>query len=117
MLSSCDACIVFLSLAGEGPREVRQATIEALMAIDPAVLTAAAQARALKACAAFGVILAIVGVGAWWAAIRVDTRDAIEIENEMYDEARRAHWVPDAPHKRRDQPLIEPLSLGSERTE
>lgn len=35
---------LLISLAGQGPREVRQATIESLIAVDAAVVTAAAQA-------------------------------------------------------------------------
>jgi len=66
-------------------------------------LSPAAQARALKACTGFGVLLAIVGVSAWYGAVfSVDIAEAQKIEDQMYKEARAAEWVPDAPEKRRD---------------
>ena len=80
-------------------------------------LTPTAQARATKLCTLIGVLLAIVGTSAWWAAISTDVPAAIEIENQMYKEARAAEFVPDAPEKRRAAPLIdmssfEPKSIG-----
>ena len=69
-------------------------------------LTPKAQARATTVCTAFGLFLAVIGSGAWWAAISVNVPEAIEVEDEMYNEALKAKWVPDAPEKRRDAPLI-----------
>ncbi len=71
-------------------------------------ITPQAQARATKICVVLGLGLAVVGTSAWWAAISVDPVSAIEIENQMYDEARKAEFVPDSPEKRRAEPLIAP---------
>jgi succinate dehydrogenase / fumarate reductase cytochrome b subunit len=71
-------------------------------------LTPAAQARATKVCVVFGVLLAVAGTGAWWAAITTDPAQAIEIEDQMYNEARAAKMVPDAPEKRLKPALIAP---------
>lgn len=78
-------------------------------------LTPAAQSRALKVCGAFGILLAILGTGAWWGAINVNVSDAQKIEDQMYEEARAAEWVPDAPEKRRaeDPPAVVTASADS----
>lgn len=73
-------------------------------------LTPQAQARATRVCTAFGLLLAVIGTGAWWAAVNVDVPSAIVDEDEMYNEAVKAKWVPDSPEKRRAAPLIEPLA-------
>jgi succinate dehydrogenase / fumarate reductase cytochrome b subunit len=73
-------------------------------------LTPAAQERATKVCVAFGIGLAVIGTGAWWAAINVDVAEAIRDEDAMYEEAVKAMWVPDSPEKRREQPLISPIT-------
>ena len=76
-------------------------------------LTPAAQQRASKICVVLGVLLAVVGTGAWWAAISQDPATAIKIEDQMYEQARAAEWVPDAPEKRREAPLISTDPLES----
>lgn len=71
-------------------------------------LTPQAQARALKVCAAFGIGLAVVGAGAWWAAISTDSAEAVILEDQMFKEAVKSLLVPDDPSKRRAPPLIAP---------
>jgi succinate dehydrogenase / fumarate reductase cytochrome b subunit len=78
-------------------------------------LTPAAQARATKVCVVIGLVLAVIGTSAWYAAVSQDVASAIEIEDQMYREARAAEFVPDAPEKRRDPPLIS-ADEGSEGT-
>ena len=81
-------------------------------------LTPQAQARATRVCAVFGLLLAVIGTGAWWAAITVDAEEAIVIENEMYDKAVEAKWVPYLPEKRRedqwtrDESILGAAALG-----
>ncbi len=51
-------------------------------------ITPVAQKRATKLCTGFGVLLAIVGVSAWYAAVapgEADIEQARSVENRMYD--------------------------------
>jgi succinate dehydrogenase / fumarate reductase cytochrome b subunit len=75
-------------------------------------LTPNAQKRATKVCVVFGLVLAVIGTSAWYAAITVDVPQAIVDEDIMYEEAVKAKWVPESPEKRREEPLIAPLAQG-----
>ncbi len=77
-------------------------------------LTPEAQNRALKLCVVFGLVLAVIGTSAWWAAVSQDPVEAMEIEDRMYREARAAELVPDAPYKRRAEPEISAVPLAGE---
>lgn len=62
-----------------------------------------AQARATKVCGAFGIVLAIIGTTAWWAAVSPSAEDAIEfrkVEDKMYNTAVDSGWVPANEEKR-----------------
>jgi succinate dehydrogenase cytochrome b subunit len=63
----------------------------------------AAQGRALKVCAAFGVLLAVVSMGALYGMWRVghgqELSEAIEVENRMYEHRVEAGMEPNE-HKR-----------------
>ena len=62
-----------------------------------------AQRRATKLCAAFGIVLALLGAGAWWAAISPDQQQILQarqIENEMYEANLKTGAVVDVPEKR-----------------
>ena len=66
-------------------------------------LSAEAQARATKVATVFGILLAIVGTGAWWAAVGPDDADVLrarEIENEMYETGLKMGVTYDIPEKR-----------------
>lgn len=65
-------------------------------------LTPQAQRRATRVCTVIGLLLAVIGTGAWWAAVSLDSASAIEVENEMYDKAVEAKWVPYLEEKRRE---------------
>lgn len=80
-------------------------------------LTPAAQQRALKVCTGFGVLLALIGTSAWWGAISVDAASAKQIEDQMYEEARKAEWVPDAPEKRSDATMMVPNPVSESPSE
>lgn len=71
-------------------------------------ITAEAQARATKLCWVIGLGLAVIGTGAWWAAVTTDVEEAITIENQMYKAALEDALITDTPHKRRTPPLIAP---------
>lgn len=62
-----------------------------------------AQARATKVCVALGLGLAVIGTGAWWAAVGPSMEDADQmelVENEMYEANLEAGLVYDKPEKR-----------------
>ncbi|NND98044.1 MAG: succinate dehydrogenase [Pirellulaceae bacterium] len=66
-------------------------------------ISPAGQARASKVCVAFGVVLAVIGTTAWYAAVAPSADDVAEmrqIEDRMYDAALEAGLVPDMPEKR-----------------
>ena len=64
--------------------------------------TPKAQQRASKACAVFGIALAVVGLSALGGAANVDV-DAAKIEEDrMYEEQVKAGLLKDDPHKRTD---------------
>ena len=65
-------------------------------------ITPQAQQRASNVCAAFGVLLAIVGCTAIYGAATVDTKEAREIEDRMYDVNVEAGFVQPNDHKRAD---------------
>lgn len=75
-------------------------------------ITPQAQARATKLCGVIGIALAVIGTGAWWAAVTTNVEEAIAIEQEMYEAAVREHLIPDDPRKRRAAPLIAPTEAG-----
>ncbi len=60
----------------------------------------AAQRRATKICTVFGLLLTIVAVGAWWAAVSTDPKRAEVIENRIYPAAVEAGVVPLSVEKR-----------------
>lgn len=66
-------------------------------------ISPAAQQRATKVCTAIGVILAIVGTTAWWAAVApgpAEAEQARVIEDTMYEEGLRSGLAYDKPEKR-----------------
>jgi succinate dehydrogenase / fumarate reductase cytochrome b subunit len=60
----------------------------------------AAQKRAGKVCAGFGVILAVVALGALVAPLRVDPAAAQKVEDEMYEANVKSHRILPSKHKR-----------------
>src|SRR6056297_4015023 len=78
-----------------------------------------AQARATKVCVAFGVVLAVIGTAAWWAAVAPSAEEAQQarvIEDEMYESNLKAGLVYDRPEKRLDpeKPLV-PVKPAAEK--
>ncbi|WP_146520726.1 succinate dehydrogenase cytochrome b558 subunit [Stieleria varia] len=74
-------------------------------------ISPAAQQRATKVCVAFGLVLAVISVSAWWAAVSPTAADAIEmreVEDRMYDAGVEAGTVPEMPEKRSPRPEPEP---------
>lgn len=65
-------------------------------------ITPKAQKRATELCAAFGVVIGILGVSAWWAVVRPgqDIAEMRAIENKMYSVSVEAGIVTPDPHKR-----------------
>ncbi|TWU43593.1 Succinate dehydrogenase cytochrome b558 subunit [Rubripirellula tenax] len=66
-------------------------------------ITPSAQARATKVCVAFGLLLAVIGTTAWWAAVAPSTDEIKayrEVENRMYDASEKAGTVPKNDEKR-----------------
>jgi len=66
-------------------------------------ISPAAQQRATKVCVVFGVVLAVIGTSAWWAAVRPGPEEiaaARVIEDEMYEAALKTGLVYDMPEKR-----------------
>ncbi|MEM9646350.1 MAG: succinate dehydrogenase cytochrome b558 subunit [Planctomycetota bacterium] len=62
-----------------------------------------AQARATKVCVAFGVLMAVIGTTAWWAAVFPGVEDAKQaraIEDEMYEEGLKVGLTYPKPEKR-----------------
>ena len=85
-----------------------------------------AQERATKVCVVFGLLLAVIGTAAWWAAVSPGQEEiarARAIEDEMFEAALPLGIVYDKPEKRSppeppntDVPITEPaeLELGVE---
>ncbi|MDE0866675.1 MAG: succinate dehydrogenase cytochrome b558 subunit [Rubripirellula sp.] len=72
-------------------------------------ISPAAQARASKLCTGIGVVLAILGVSAWWAAVSPSQQDTVDMradENRMYEAAVVSGMVSENDEKR-SQPKIE----------
>lgn len=66
-------------------------------------ISEAAQKRATRVCVALGVVLAVIGTSAWYAAVapgEAEIREFAEAENRMYEEAIRLGAIPDLPEKR-----------------
>ncbi len=66
-------------------------------------ISPAAQARATKVCSVIGILLAIIGTTAWWAAVAPSAEDAAEyrkVEDTMYEAAVESGWVPANEEKR-----------------
>ncbi|SMP70215.1 succinate dehydrogenase subunit C [Neorhodopirellula lusitana] len=66
-------------------------------------VTPTAQERATKVCTVFGVVLALIGTAAWWAAVSPGPEEiaqARQIEDEMYDAAVQTGLAYDMPEKR-----------------
>jgi succinate dehydrogenase / fumarate reductase cytochrome b subunit len=63
-------------------------------------LTPPAQRRATKACAAFGVLLSLVGLSALWAAKTTDVERAKQVEDGIYHSRVQSGEIDDDPHKR-----------------
>jgi succinate dehydrogenase / fumarate reductase cytochrome b subunit len=62
-----------------------------------------AQARATKVCTAFGLLMAVVGAAAWWAAVYPGEQEVVEyrsVEDTMYGAAVESGWVPADEEKR-----------------
>lgn len=64
----------------------------------------AAQARALRACTAFGLLLAIVGLSALGGAITVDVKEAREVEDSIYMSKVKSREIEPNEHKRLHKP-------------
>ena len=76
-----------------------------------------AQQRATKVCVAFGVLLAVIGVTAWWAAVspgEAEIAEAKQIEDEMYEAALPLGIVYDMPHKRSESLAVEEVGGGGQ---
>ena len=68
-------------------------------------ISPAAQARATKVCAALGLVLAVIGASAWWAAVspgQAEIAEYREVEDRMYDASVEAGLISPNPHKRTD---------------
>lgn len=68
-------------------------------------ISAAAQARASKLCTAIGILLALIGASAWWAAVAPGVDDVARyraVEDRMYKASVEAGFVSPAPEKRLD---------------
>lgn len=65
-------------------------------------ISPAAQARATKLCVAFGLLLAVIGTAAWWAAVSPGEEEIAEfreVENRMYEASVEAGLVPENSEK------------------
>ncbi len=74
-------------------------------------ISPAAQARATKLCTAIGILLAVIGVSAWWAAVSPGANDIAEmrkVEDRMYQSAVAAGMVDDNPEKRIEVETVDP---------
>jgi len=70
--------------------------------------TPTAQLRATKVCSALGVLLAVVGVAAWWAAVAPGPSEAVEArqkEIEMYEAAKEMGVAYEKPEKLSEEAL------------
>ena len=75
-------------------------------------LTPKAQHRADIVCAAFGVLLGIVGFTALWAAKTTDVSEARRIENAMYEERVRTGEIKPDPHKRAEPESVDGVAAA-----
>ncbi len=70
-------------------------------------ISPSAQARASKVSVVFGVLLAVIGASAWWAAVGPGENEIVEyrkIEDRMYDASVEAGLVPENEEKRSSIP-------------
>ncbi|MFK8111783.1 MAG: succinate dehydrogenase cytochrome b558 subunit [Rubripirellula sp.] len=81
-------------------------------------ITPTAQARATKVCTGFGLVLALISVSAWWAAISPSAEDVVEmqaVEDRMYRSALESGMASEMPEKRSQPDAVRPeASLPSE---
>ncbi len=70
-----------------------------------------AQARATKVCVAFGLVLAVIGTSAWYAALATDPVVAKQIEDNMYRANLQTGTVPESEEKRtQPDPVLNPTT-------
>jgi succinate dehydrogenase / fumarate reductase cytochrome b subunit len=65
-------------------------------------ISPAAQRRADYVCSGFGVLLAIVGIGALWGMRNVNGPDALQIEDHQYQAKTASGEIQETPEKRSD---------------
>ncbi|MGV3485571.1 MAG: succinate dehydrogenase cytochrome b558 subunit [Planctomycetaceae bacterium] len=75
-------------------------------------VSAAAQKRASKVCLVLGILLGLVGIGAWYAAISTDPVAARVIEDEMYDANLHTGILSESDHKRTKPHIQKDLSIA-----
>ncbi len=63
-------------------------------------ISPAAQRRASRGALMFGLLLGLLGTGAWWASLNTDPVAAKVAEDQMYEEGTKALWIKPDPHKR-----------------
>jgi succinate dehydrogenase / fumarate reductase, cytochrome b subunit len=74
-------------------------------------ISASAQQRATKVCVVFGIVMAVIGTSAWYAAVTHDPVAAKKIEDEMYEANLRTGFVPKSVKKRsQPDPVLQPTS-------
>ena len=66
-------------------------------------ISPAAQSRALKLCGGIGLIVAVISITAWVAALKIDPAMARSVEDRMYDAGVEAGTVYEDEHKRSHQ--------------
>lgn len=67
------------------------------------------QARASKICTAFGVLIAIIGTTAWWAAVAPGEKEIAEYrqtEDRMYKASVESGWIPENEEKRSKRDVV-----------
>lgn len=78
----------------------------------------AAQQRATKLCSAIGVLVGVIAITAWFAALNVDPEEARAVEDRMYEANLQSGDVFDDPHKRSApltaEPSIDAAAIQSE---
>ncbi len=70
-------------------------------------ISPAAQRKASRACLAFGILLAGLGIGAWWASVSTDPVAAKAVEDKMYDAGVRDGVLKPNEHKRTTEKAAE----------
>jgi len=74
-------------------------------------ISKSAQERATKVCVAFGLVLAVIGGAAWYAALSLDPVAAKVVEDEMYGANMRTGMVPESIKKRtQPDPVLNPMA-------